>query len=113
LTRLDALMIGDILLPAGLAERMLQVLVGRPDAPEEVLNDRQMAILRLMAQRLTYAQIGERLHLSESTIKHHTAQIIEKMHVNIVKIAKCEHNYGREPFPLPNDEEIGAAYDQG
>jgi transposase len=34
------------------------------------------------------------------------------MNLNIVKIAKAEHNIGMEPIRLPSDEEIGAAYDQ-
>jgi transposase len=32
---------------------------------------------------------------------------------NIVKNIKAEQNIGMEPFRLPGDEEIGAAYDQG
>jgi len=35
------------------------------------------------------------------------------LNFTIVKIAKREHNPKMEPFRLPSDEEIGAAYDQG
>jgi transposase len=35
------------------------------------------------------------------------------LNINIVKIAKAEHNIGMEPFRLPSEEEISGAYDQG
>ncbi len=82
LARLDALMNGETLIPAGMAEKLLRERVSRSDVPEDQLNERQVEILRLIAQRLTYAQIAERLNLSESTIKYHTAQIMDKLGVS-------------------------------
>jgi len=35
------------------------------------------------------------------------------LNINIVKIAKAEHNRGMEPLRLPSEEEIRAAYRQG
>ncbi len=41
-----------------------------------------------------------------------TAQAKSQTHNNIVKIAKRKQKYGMDPFQLPDDEEIGAAYDE-
>ena len=38
-------------------------------------------ILKLVVQGLTNREIGERLHLSEKTIKHYITNILEKLHV--------------------------------
>ena len=45
------------------------------------LTRRQEEILGLVAQGLIYKEIGQRLHLSEKTIKYHMAQIMEKLQV--------------------------------
>ena len=78
LERLEALMRNETPISPGLAEKLLHEFAAHP--AEEDLNERQVAILQLMAQRLTYAQIARRLYLSESTIKYHAAQIMELLH---------------------------------
>ena len=51
---------------------------------EEVadLSEREVEILRLVAQGLDNSEIGDRLGLSEKTIRNRLTQIFEKLHVN-------------------------------
>jgi two-component system NarL family response regulator len=82
LARLEGLMRGETPISPGLAERLLSEFSGGSQGESEHVqfNERQMEILTLMAQRYTYAQIAQRLYLSESTIKYHAAQIMERLH---------------------------------
>ena len=43
------------------------------------LNDRELQILDLIAEGLTNREIGERLYLSEKTVKHHVSDILETL----------------------------------
>jgi len=45
------------------------------------LNQEQTNILRLMAQGLTYRQVGRQLHLSEAGVKYQMKQILERLHL--------------------------------
>jgi two-component system, NarL family, nitrate/nitrite response regulator NarL len=45
------------------------------------LTERESEILNLVVRGLTNREIGERLHLSEKTIKHYITNILEKLHV--------------------------------
>ena len=45
------------------------------------LTERQMEVLKLVAQGMVYKEIGDRLGLSERTIKYHMAKIMEKLHL--------------------------------
>jgi DNA-binding NarL/FixJ family response regulator len=45
------------------------------------LTARQLQILTLVAQGLTYHDVGDALGLSERTIKYHMAEIIERLHL--------------------------------
>ncbi len=49
--------------------------------PKEDLSERQRQVLTLVAQGLTYKQVGEALAISERTVKYHMAEIIERLHV--------------------------------
>jgi DNA-binding NarL/FixJ family response regulator len=43
------------------------------------LNERELAILDMIAEGLTNREIGERLYLSEKTVKHHVSDILSKL----------------------------------
>ncbi len=45
----------------------------------EVLNEREMGILELVAQGDTNKEIGRKLHISEHTVKSHISQILTKL----------------------------------
>ena len=45
------------------------------------LNPRQAEVLSLLAQGLTYKEVGARLHLSPRTVRYHVAEIMARLHV--------------------------------
>jgi len=45
------------------------------------LTERQTEVLRLVAHGLTYREVGERLSLSERTVRFHMTEIISRLHL--------------------------------
>jgi DNA-binding NarL/FixJ family response regulator len=81
---------GEVPLSPGLAGRVLeefarQAMGSKPINPletkTETLSPRQMQVLTLVAQGLTYKEVGAKLCLAERTIKYHIGEIIEQLHV--------------------------------
>jgi DNA-binding NarL/FixJ family response regulator len=81
---------GEVPLSPGLASRVLeefarQVMENKssktPEAKTEFLTARQIQVLTLVAQGLTYKEIGAKLSLAERTIKYHIGEIIERLHL--------------------------------
>lgn len=57
---------------------------GAPDAPAPAapnLSPRELDVLRLVVAGYDNGQIGQRLHLSSSTVKHHVSSTLEKLGV--------------------------------
>jgi DNA-binding NarL/FixJ family response regulator len=53
-----------------------------PDAePAATLAPRQREVLTLVAQGLTYKEVGARLGLSARTVKYHMAEIMQRLHL--------------------------------
>lgn len=52
------------------------------DMEKETLTPRQLEILEMVAAGLTYKETGERLGLTERTVKYHMGRIIELLHYN-------------------------------
>ena len=54
-----------------------------PDLPptEDPLTEREMEVLKLIAQGHSNRQIGERIHLSERTVAKYTSNILDKLHL--------------------------------
>lgn len=46
-----------------------------------LLSSRQVEILKLVAQGLTYKEIGGKMNLSEATIKYHMGEITSRLHL--------------------------------
>jgi DNA-binding NarL/FixJ family response regulator len=53
----------------------------RGRAGETGLTERQCEVLRLVAAGLTYKEVGQRLCLSERTVRYHMAEIMERLHL--------------------------------
>ena len=81
----------------GLAEKLLQEFsrLSNPEGggcsenrletgtkkPQEVLTPRQIQVLQLLADGLSYKEIGARLFLSPRTIKYHMTEIMDRLHL--------------------------------
>lgn len=50
-----------------------------PSVDSNVLSHRQMEILRLVANGLTYKEIGRQLYLTERTVKYHMGEILARL----------------------------------
>ncbi|MFY9822600.1 MAG: response regulator transcription factor [Thermoanaerobaculia bacterium] len=68
---------GEPWLPPGLTRRLLQM---SPPAPAtEPLTEREAELLRLVAKGMSNLAIGERLHISEATVRTHLTHIFAKL----------------------------------
>jgi DNA-binding NarL/FixJ family response regulator len=54
----------------------------KPQVPAPRLTDREMEVLRLVAQGLNNRDIAKRLFISENTVKNHIRNILEKLHLH-------------------------------
>jgi DNA-binding NarL/FixJ family response regulator len=74
---------GSTLDPATSATVMEQIRNGNvlsaEDRQAQTLNERELQVLELIAEGLTNREMGERLYLSEKTIKHHVSDILSKL----------------------------------
>ena len=64
------------------AQRQLMELLRKPQGSRETLTARESDVLRLIAQGLSNKQIGNRLHLTEGTVKGYVSQILSKLHLD-------------------------------
>jgi DNA-binding NarL/FixJ family response regulator len=62
-----------------LDERAAAGLPGAPPGPE--LTPREREILVLVADGLSYKEVGAALNLSESTVKYHMSEILQRLHL--------------------------------
>jgi DNA-binding NarL/FixJ family response regulator len=62
-----------------LEERAAADLPGAPPGPE--LTPREREILVLVADGLSYKEVGAALNLSESTVKYHMGEILQRLHL--------------------------------
>jgi DNA-binding NarL/FixJ family response regulator len=77
---------GEAVFGAGIAERALAYFAAAPAGtraarPFPELTDREMEVLRLVADGLTTADIARRLQLSEKTVRNHTSNVVTKLRV--------------------------------
>lgn len=82
----------------GLAAKLLEEFArvseaGHPPAPTDSpdeeepsatagLSARQLEVLRLVAEGLSYKEVGARLYLSPRTVKYHMSQIMDRLHLH-------------------------------
>lgn len=79
---LSARLLAEFAQQAAALDQQRPAAPGGPAAsPPDVLTPRQREILALVAQGLSYKEIGARLSLSENTIKYHTGEILQRLHL--------------------------------
>ena len=54
---------------------------GEKERQTDGLTERQTEVLRLVAEGLTYREVGKRLSLSERTVRFHMTEIIARLHL--------------------------------
>ena len=84
---LDAIERGEAVIPTRLAGRLLNEFRGqaqRAGAPDDraALSVREREVLDLVSQGLTNRESGERLYISENTVKYHMKNILDKLHLH-------------------------------
>lgn len=73
---------GEVYVSPSLAASILVALThSRPADPLGELTEREHDILELVGEGLTNREIGERIHLSEKTVKHYITNILQKLQV--------------------------------
>ncbi len=73
---------GVSVLPPSIASVVVKYLSGEERIPQkEKITDRELEVIRLVAQGLTNDQIAQRLHLSKRTIEAHLTHIFNKLNV--------------------------------
>jgi two-component system NarL family response regulator len=81
---------GAIVLSPGLADRIVQEFAReRRSVPglsqpgqTEALSVRQRQVLTLVAQGLSYKEVGAKLHLAERTVKYHMGEIVQRLQMD-------------------------------
>ena len=100
---------GGAALPPELAARLItefarqaqHVEIPVEEIPSE-LNPRQLEVLTLIAQGMTYPEVGEALHLSEVTVRYHMNQILDRLHLeNRAQVIAYAARHGLTP-PQPH-----------
>jgi DNA-binding NarL/FixJ family response regulator len=76
---------GDALLSPTITRRVIQKFarMSRPAPPKQLdeLSERERDVFRMMARGLSNAEIGNELHISETTVKTHVTHILQKLNL--------------------------------
>jgi two-component system, NarL family, response regulator LiaR len=74
---------GDSFLDPVVARKVIQMLTRPSDLPKttDPLSERELEVLRLIAEGLTNQEIADRLVISERTARNHVGNILSKLHL--------------------------------
>src|SRR3954463_2378143 len=84
-----AVVTGQSLISPSMASKLLNefnTLVKRAEEKQQFpaprLTDRELEVLKLVAQGMSNREIAEHLYISENTVKNHVRNILEKLHLH-------------------------------
>jgi len=80
MTRLGEITRGEAEFSSEMAAQLLQTFAAKYTSTDE-LTERQFEILQLVAHGLPYREIGDRLYLTERTVKYHMGEILARLHL--------------------------------
>ena len=76
---------GDTIIAPDLAQKMLRTFEdGRPESPQLApppLTERELEVIKALAQGMSDRQIAGSLGISEKTVRNHTSNIYRKLHI--------------------------------
>ena len=108
---------GETLLAQAITRRLIEDFCDGPAPGTPVtgaaggLSERELGVVRLVAQGLSNAEIAARLYLSEATVKSHIARILAKLGLRDrvqVAVYAYEHGIVRPGHgPSPADRKTG------
>jgi NarL family two-component system response regulator LiaR len=76
---------GNLFLPQDIALKLRQDLQHPKQdipTPESILTERELEVLKLVAQGLSNKQIGTKLVISEVTVRYHISNILDRLHLD-------------------------------
>jgi DNA-binding NarL/FixJ family response regulator len=77
---------GKSFVDPGVAGKLMKQVSSRQDQPSSIISEkltpRELDILKFIAHGFTNADIAERLHLSEGTVRNHVSEIFAKLEVS-------------------------------
>jgi DNA-binding NarL/FixJ family response regulator len=91
---------GDALLAPTVTRRLITSFIAKAprrleSRPLELLTDRELDVLKLVARGLSNAQIAEELVVGETTVKTHVARVLDKLELqNRVQAAILAYETG-------------------
>jgi len=84
--------------PSIAAEMLVSLTKGKAPDPLQELTEREREILQLIGNGMTNREIGDKIFLSEKTIKHYVTNILQKLQVRSrVEAALLATRHGRAP----------------
>ena len=104
---------GDALLSPGITKRVIKQFARapQPQPPKEFdeLTAREQETLRLIADGLSNAEIGQQLYISETTVKTHVTHILQKLglhdRVQAIVLAHQTGLFETDTRPLPMSDD--------
>ena len=75
---------GDTIMAQDIAQKMLTTFEGIRDEDAEItphLTERELEVIKALAQGMSNKQIAQSLHISEKTVRNHASNIYKKLHI--------------------------------
>ena len=103
---------GEALLSPAITKRVIEKFsrIADPQPPKELgeLTERELDVFRLIARGLSNAEIGQKLYISDATVKTHITHILQKLNlrdrVQAVVLAHERHVFADHPDATSADD---------